>query len=185
MQTRNRWVGALAALVVLAVGSTTQAQTKPFKVTGAGIVDYVPVTPGVPVFHWAVGEATDLGRYYGEGKVQLDEFTGPTTADFSSAVPFVFTAANGDKLAFTYGDTENGAAQAGHVELVPVEGGEFVAVWLAEFNPVPSLSTGRFAKVVGGSFTMLAITEPFVLGATDPVAYSWSGKGTLTFAKKK
>jgi hypothetical protein len=171
----------LLAVLVLA-GSQAQAQVvKPFKVEGSGTVDYIPVVPGVPVFHDATGEATELGRYYGAGKVQLLGFTGPTTADFDSAVPFVFIAANGDILAFTYGDTTNGAAEPGQVTLYPLPGGPFFTVWVAEFNPVPALCTGRFAKVIGGSFTMVAVTDPFVLGARDPVGYSWFGDGTLTF----
>jgi hypothetical protein len=54
------------------------------------------------------------------------------------------------------------------------------AVWVAEFNPAPALCTERFANVIGGSFIMTAVTDPLVLGAFDPVGYSWSGDGTLT-----
>jgi len=188
MIRRSRCTSALSSLVMLVVGLVlaspqTQAQVvKPFKVTGAGTADYVPVVPFVPVFHDATGEATELGHYSGAGEVQLLGFTGPTTADVDSAVPFVFVAGNGDELAFTYGDTTNGAAEPGQVTLFPIPGGLFVAVWVAEFNPVPELCTGRFAKVIGGSFIMVAVTEPFVLGAFDPVGYSWSGEGSLTFA---
>jgi hypothetical protein len=162
-----------------------QAQAKPFKVKGGGVADYVPFTLATPVFHWAVGEATFLGRYYGAGEVQLDAFTSATTAEFSSAVPFVFTAANGDQLAFTYGRTENGAASPGQVGLFDAGGGEVLAVWTAEFNPVLELCTGRFAKVTGGSFIMVAVTEPFVFGSLDPVGYTWQGSGSLEFKKGK
>jgi hypothetical protein len=181
----NAVVFQLTSLVAVftLVCSRADAQVKPFKVSGGGVADYIPVTPGDPVFHWAVGQATGLGRYYGEGRVQLDQFTSPTTAEFSSAEPFVFTAANGDKLAFTYGKTDNGAAQPGQVELFYVGDGLFVTVWVAEFNPVPELCTGRFSKVIAGSFIMVAVTEPFVLGATDPVAYSWEGEGWIEFQK--
>lgn len=184
--SRFGWVASCLMVVVVVVGLASphaQAQVvKPFKVTGAGTVDYVPLVPFVPVTHDAIGEATELGRYYGKGRVQLIGFTGPTTADFNSAVPFVFIAANGDELAFTYGDTTNGAAGPGEVTLSgPDAGGLFVATWVAEFNPVPNLCTGRFEKVIDGSFIMVAKTEPFVLGATDPVKYSWKGQGTLTF----
>lgn len=147
-----------------------------------GLVDYVPVVPFDAVAHFAIGEATGLGRYFGSGEVQLLGFTGPTTANFDSAVPFVFEAANGDQLAFTYGDTSNHAARPGQVTLYPEDDGLFVAVWVAEFNPVPGKCTGRFAKVTGGSFIMVAETEPFELGDMDPVAYSWSGEGTLTYS---
>ncbi len=171
----------LGAVLVLASPQTHAQVVKPFKVTGAGTADYVPVVPLVPVSHTAIGESTELGRYHGAGEVQLLEFTGPATADFDSAVPFVFIAANGDKLAFTYGDTSNGAAEPGQVRLYPAPGGLFVAVWVAEFNPVPGLCTGRFAKIIGGSFIMTAVTEPFELGAFDPVGYFWSGDGSLIF----
>lgn len=170
--------------ILIAMGSQARAQVvKPFKVKGAGIVEYVPLVPLVPVSHWAVGEGTGLGRYHGEGQVQLLGFTGPTTADFDSAVPFVFIAANGDQLVFTYGDVNNHAARPGEVTLSPSHCGLFVATWVAEFNPVPALCTGRFAKVTGGSFTMVAVTAPFVLGGFDPVPYHWSGHGTLTYAR--
>lgn len=161
------------ALALLLAAGQAGAQTKPFKVTGGGIAARgLPLTPHTPAPHWAVGQATELGRYYGSGFFQVDAFTGPLTGDFSSAVPFVFTAANGDDLAFDY---------AGTVELFPVAGGEFVAVFVATFTPVTDLCTGRFAKVTGANFVMTAITEPFVLGSTSPTGYVWSGEGTLTF----
>jgi hypothetical protein len=173
----------LAALLVLA-WNPAAAQTKPFKVTGGGVVAYVPFTLDTPVFHYAIGQATSLGRYYAAGEVQLDAFTSATTADFSSAVPCVFTAANGDRLAFTYGRTDNGAAGPGVVELIDAGGGEVITVWTAEFNPVPALCTGRFAKITGGSFIMVAMTDPFVFGSLDPVAYTWQGSGSVTYGKK-
>jgi hypothetical protein len=175
---------ALGAVLTLTC-PRAEAQVKPFKVTGGGFADYIPVTTGNPVFHFAEGQATELGRYYGEGRVQLNQFTSPTTAEFSSAEPFVFTAANGDQLAFTYGDTSNGAEQPGQVELFYVGDGLFVAVWVAEFNPVPERCTGRFEDVIAGSFIMVAVTEPFVLGATDPVAYTWDGEGWIEFDKNQ
>ena len=62
---------AIAAVVTAAAANPAAAQVKPFKVSGSGVVDYVPVQPGDAVRHWAIGHATELGRYYGEGKVQL------------------------------------------------------------------------------------------------------------------
>ncbi len=179
-------VAKAALLAVLALPiARAEAQVKPFKVTGGGIADYLPVVPGEPSHHFAVGQATELGRYFGEGSFALIQFTSQTTADFSSVEPFVFTAANGDQLAFTYGDVDNGADEPGRVTLTPQPDGRFVAVFVAEFNPIPEESTGRFAKVVDGSFIMVATTEPFVLGAKDPVAYTWEGKGWLEYAKGK
>ena len=172
----------IAIAAVIALAPRAEAQVKPFKITGGGIAAQgIPLVPGTPAPHWAVGQATELGNYYGEGQFQLLAFTGPTTATFSSASDFVFVAANKDKLAFTYGDTTNGALQPGQVELFYVGGGKFVAVFVAEFNPVIAKCTGRFAKVIGGSFIMVATTEPFVLGATDPVAYTWVGDGSIEF----
>lgn len=175
---------ALAAVLTLAC-HPAHAQVKPFKITGGGIVDFVPSTLHTPAFHFAVGTATELGDYYGAGVVQLDEFLSPTTAAFSSAVPCVFTAASGDQLAFHYGRTDFGAAGPGIVELFPADDGKVVEVWTAEFNPVIDECTGRFAKVIGGSFIMVAVTEPFVFGSTDPVAYTWSGEGTIEFKQGK
>jgi len=40
-----------------------------------------------------------------------------------------------------------------------------------------------FAKVTGGSFIMIAQTEPFVWGATDPVGYKWQGSGSIVYGK--
>jgi hypothetical protein len=186
-----RFSSVVASVVVLAVGfplasAPAKAQVvKPFKVTGGGTAEFIPIVPLVPAGHDATGQATELGRYSGAGAFQILAFTGPATANFDSAVPFVFTAANGDNLAFTYGDTSNGAAAPGQVTLYPAAGGLVVAVFVAEFNPVPALCTGRFTKVIGGSFIMVAVTDPFVFGATDPVGYTWSGQGALTFKNGK
>jgi hypothetical protein len=181
---------ALVAALALACPQA-EAQVNPFKIVGGGNApEGISLIPGVPVFHDAVGLATGLGKYRGEGAFQLLAFTSELTADFSSAPDFVFTAANGDDLAFTYGDVDNGAAQPGKVELFPVGDGSFVAMFVAEFNPVPAKSTGRFANVVSGSFIMVAVSEPFFFDLDDPMdprttpfKYSWSGKGTLTFGK--
>jgi hypothetical protein len=170
---------AIAAFTLVALASAlvpgrAQAQVEPFHVSGSGIVAFIPLVEGLSAPHDADGTATHLGRYHAEGLVRLDHFTGPTTADFSSAVPVVFTAANGDELHFDY---------AGTVELIPLGGGLFVTVWVAEFTPAAG-STGRFANVIGGSFIMTAVTEPFALGDTD-IAYEWEGNGTLEFHRGK
>jgi hypothetical protein len=171
------------ALALVLGQNQAQAQVKPFKVTGGGVVNYVPLPGDPPQFHFAVGNATELGNYYGEGYVQVLELLSPNTASFDSAVPFVFTAANGDKLAFQYGHVDARAAGPGLVTLYPANGAKVVAVFVAEFNPVPADCTGRFKKVIGGSFIMTAVTEPFVLGAQDPVAYTWEGDGSIEFSK--
>ena len=179
-----------AAVLALASASA-QAQVKPFKITGGGLApEGISLIPGVPAPHDATGNATELGKYEGEGFFTLLGFTSQLTAEFASAPDFVFTAANGDQLTFTYGDVDNGAAQPGQVELFPQSDGSFIAVFVAEFNPDPSKSTGRFAKVVDGSFIMIAVSEPFTFDPNDPsrttpFEYTWEGKGTLTFSKGK
>jgi hypothetical protein len=99
----------------------------------------------------------------------------------------VFTAANGDILTCTYGVVTNGADGPGVVTLSPAGAGRFTAVFVAEFNPVPALCTGRFAKVAGGGFLMIAKSSPFsVVGTqTTPFTYTWEGEGSLTFTEGK
>lgn len=187
--SRRPFIAAISVVLIVALGQgQAQAQVTPFKITGGGLVpDGLSLIPGVPAYHNATGVATKLGAYSGEGWFTLLDFTSPLTAEFSSAPDFVFTAANGDELAMTYGVVGNGAKQPGEVTLYPVGDECFIAVFVAEFNPVPAKSTGRFAKVTGGSFIMIAISDPFFLLATEttPFAYFWKGDGTLTFRKGK
>jgi hypothetical protein len=175
--TRNRFrIALVLSMIALGLSATpAHAQVVPFKVTGSGVVDFIPLIPGLASPYDADGTATHLGRYHAEGAVRLDEFTGPLTGNFSSAVPNVFVAANGDALAFDY---------AGSVELIPLGDGWFTTVWVAEFTPAPG-STGRFANVVDGSFIMTAVSAPFTLEDPFDVAYSWSGDGWLEFARGK
>jgi len=183
---------ALATLLVL-VAAPAEAQTKPFKISGSGVGPTGLPLPGQPArMHWAIGEATHMGRYYGEGTVQTDNAaptpTGGLAGNFGGGSAFVFSGANGDKLVCWYGRTNHGASQPGTFELTFVgisPGGAPIvtARFLAEFVAQPLDSTGKFAGVTG-SWTMDARTAPFVLGSTDPVSYSWEGEGKLNFAKK-
>ena len=177
----------VCTLVLALASSQAQAQVVPFKVTGSGIVNYIPLPGDDPQYHFAVGEATHLGKYFGEGFVQTDVLTSPTTALFSSAKPFVFVGANGDHLAFHYGRTDFGAEQPGLVTLVPAGDGKFFAVFVAEFNPVLAECTGKYKDLVQerSSFIMIAVSDPFVVGAKDPVGYSWAGAGNIEFKKGK
>jgi hypothetical protein len=190
MLSRSCLVGALAALVVSLVvgGATARAREKPFHIVGAGIGPVGLPLPGQdPQPHWAIGEATHLGKYSGEGSVRTNTATfnpdnGHFTGEFESGEPFVFEGANGDVLACDYGHV---ADNPGTFELVPTaEPGVYVAFWVAEFVPVDSLCTGKF-KGVTGSWTMYAMSAPFVLGSEDPIAYVWEGRGKLNFARKK
>lgn len=164
---------------------TADTQAIPFKVTGGGNAPQgLPVFPGGTAVHDATGTATHLGKYTGEeGLFTLLSFTSETTGTFQGT--FVFVAANGDRLAFAYG-----AETPGTFTLIPADDGKVVVEFVAEFTPIPEQSTGRFAKVTGGSFTMIATTEPFVLqpnaeGYTAPFQYTWEGEGSIEFGKKK
>ena len=173
---RRLAVHVIAFTAILALSApSAQAQVKPFKLSGGGTADHVPAFPGDEAPHWAKGQATELGEYYCESVVRLDDFTSPTTGDFSNAAPCVFTAANGDKLVFNY---------AGTVDLIPTEDeGVFITKWTATFTPDLALCTGRFANVVDGSVVVVAISDPFEFGEPN-VPYAWSGEGWLEFAKK-
>ena len=162
----------LICALVLSLFCTCRASADVFVMSGSGtVVDPIPLTEGGTAQHDATGTATFLGAYTGTGIVRLDMFTGPTTADFSSDVPFVFTSdGSGDQLVVNY---------AGEATLVDVGGGLFDSTWVATFTPIAGLSTGIFANAVG-SFVVTAETDTFTPGQTG-VAYTWSGSGTLTF----
>jgi len=191
MIRKPRLSAIIVSLIALAVNlaltsSRAEAQVKPLKITGGGPApNGLSLIPFTPSPHSAIGNATELGHYTGEGFFQILDITGPLTAEFSSAPNFVFVAANGDHLAMTYGDTSNGANQPGQVTLVPNSDGSFTALFVAEFNPDLPNCTGRFAKLTGGSLIMVAVSEPFfIVGAsTTPFNYTWSGTGTLTYGK--
>ncbi len=142
---------------------------KPFKVSGGGTADFLPLVPGTFSPFNATGTATNLGKYTGEGSLQVDA----ANNTFSSYEPFVFVGANGDELHFTF---------EGVVELEPITATTFRSTWTATFTPVIGENTGKFANVVGGSLTMIAQTGEFEL--TDPdIPYTWKGTGELEYGK--
>jgi hypothetical protein len=183
---------AMTTLVaVAALAASAEAQVEAFKITGGGIAPTGLPLPGQdPRQHWSVGNATHLGKYSGDGSVAtesdaFDPDTGTIKGEFGGGSPYIFTAANGDKLVTYYGRVANGAAAPGTFELTIVGftgNGDLIvtAEFKAEFVVQPE-STGKFAGVTG-SWIMIADTEPFVLGASDPVAYTWHGEGKLTFS---
>src|SRR5262245_26006703 len=102
---------ALIAGLAMATAPAHAQVVKPFKITGEGVRPSGLPLPGQPPrMHWIVGEATHLGRHYGEGTVQthsVDVFdleAGVIAGKFGSGSPFIFTGANGDQLACDYGD---------------------------------------------------------------------------------
>jgi hypothetical protein len=182
----------LVGVLLLASARSDAQVVKPFKITGEGQGPLgLPLPTEAPRPHWIDGEATHLGRHHGEGTVQTDTAEGhpdgTITGEFGSGSPFVFTGANGEKLVCWYGRTDHGASKPGTFVLTILDvlgDGSFIveAAWIAEFVPVSDQCTGKFAGVTG-SWIMYAFSEPFVLGSTDPVNYSWEGEGALTFQK--
>ena len=175
-------------------GTSANAQTVPFFIVGSGTIpEGIPLTPGESRPHQSIGYASLIGFHTGSGALRLLDFTSPTTANFESAEPYKFKSLFGRQtLAFNYGKVPD-AKEPGEVELFFVDqaAGIVIGVFLAEFTPDAASSTGRFKRVKGGSFTMLAITEPFQLSPSGgiPVAddangvidYSWVGIGSLKY----
>ena len=153
---------AICTLGLALTQGQVEAQVKPFSIVGWGAGPTgLPLPCEAPRAHWAVGAATYLGGYFGQGEVETDSATfnadGTITGEFGSAVPFAFTSEDGDVLACYYGRTGFGASQPGTFTLVPVSGkpGWYVAYWIAEFIPYAPDCTGKFAGVTGG-WTMYA-----------------------------
>ena len=131
-----------------------------------------------------------MGNYTGdEGIAQVVD---PVAGLFKGS--YVFVAANGDRLACTFGDVDNGAEGLATFEVSqPDEDGKVSITFVGEFNPVPAACTGRFSKVIDGSFELTAVTEridlvisPPAQGAfTPPFDMIWAGEGFLEFRKGK
>ena len=200
---RNPWVKscvvplmALTATLAWAAPKDNEREdekdhVKHFKITGEGVAPLGLPLPGQPArHHTSEGHASHLGEYTGDGTVQTDSAvfnpaTGTFTGEFGSGSPYVFTGENGAKLVCEYGRTAFGAKKPGTFELTIVgqtaDGHLIVtAHFIAEFVPQSELCTGKFEGVTG-SWIMYAWTEPFVLGSSDPINYSWKGEGSLTF----
>ncbi|MFL5244962.1 MAG: hypothetical protein ACJ8FY_22905 [Gemmataceae bacterium] len=193
----SKFVFYFTACVMLLALTCLKADevTKPFKVTGSGVGPQGLPLPGQdPRPHTIeIGNGTYLGRYTGEGTVKTDSaafdpVTGHITGEFGSGSPFIFKKKNGDQLACNYGRTDLGASKPGFFDLtildVLPDGSLIVeALFIAEFVPQADLCTGMFEGVTGG-WIMYAITEPFVLGSSAPLNYSWQGQGSLTFEEQ-
>jgi len=183
---------ALLALVIVAC-PTAHAQTKAFKVSGDGFAPIGLSVDGFDSPYNATGNATHVGKYASpnnEGVAKVLSFNKATGAGTFTG-GFTFVAPNGDRLACTHGDIGNKAAKVGTFQVFPAAvPGKVYAVFDAEFNPLLAKCTGRYKDVVGGSFRMIATTEPFVpvfddKGFSPQFKYSWKGDGTIEFAKGK
>lgn len=194
MMIRTSAQPALAIALVFGMATMANAGktevTKPFKVVGGGVAPEGLRPPGEVTTHLIDGTATHLGHHMGVGTFDIYTLapTSPTTlaGTFGSHDPCVFVAANGDELVCYYGRTDKGAADVGEFEITVVgltEDGApiVVALFIAEFVVQPE-STGRFAGA-SGNWIMYAQTEPFILGSSDPVAYTWEGEGTISIPK--
>lgn len=184
----STFVPALALVAALGLSArSAEAQTRPFHITGEGFATQGLPLPGQPARpHWAVGEASYLGAYYGEGTVETNtavpQPNGNIDGLFKSGQPFVFTNAHGEKLVTNYGQTAAGDP-IGTFELIPVPGagiGFYRANFIATFVIDGAQSTGRFAGAKG-SWKMYAYTVPFPLGSTVSTYYWWHGTGTIAF----
>lgn len=191
----KRFVASLLVVTLVSLFAVSQLDaqvSKAFKIFGTGVAPTGLPLPGQPPRpHTVKGNATHLGRHTGMGAVEtisadFSQFPVVITGVFRSGAPFEFTGANGDKLVCDYGRDGNGNA-VGTFELeildIDVNGNLLVrATWLADFVARGDLSTGKFSGV-SGQWTMLAKSAPFILGSSTPLAYSWEGRGRLTFQK--
>lgn len=159
----------------------------PFKIDGGGPAPSgLPLFPGGTAPHSATGNATHLGKYTGDGTFELGSLTisqtGEVTATFQGS--FIFVAANGDKLATRYGTGFNGTFTGRlNADGTAVVGGTFDAIFTVD----GANSTGRFAGA-SGSWRMIAhATIPLIPNSpfSAPFNYTWSGEGSVTFAKGK
>lgn len=165
------------------------SEESPFRITGGGSApNGLPLVPGVTTTFSATGNATKLGKYEGDGTLTLGSLEISAAGEVSGTFQgtFVFVAANGDRLAVTYGDGLTGTLTGQlSADGLSVENVEFDAFFL----PDPANSTGRFERVIGGGWRMIANADPLSLvggapGFTAPFDYTWSGVGTLEHANK-
>ena len=181
MFRQMRWLAALVALAVTVDSARAQGHRHKFSIAGSGTATHVPLD-GSSVSHPSLGVGTFIGLHHGSGDYRTVSFNpADLTFTFESAETYTFTARNGDKLVCTYGQ---GPLGPGMGFATPLPDGTVNAVFLAEFNPVGSECTGRFANA-SGSFLMLAFSTKSFVPANSPgpgtrLQYSWVGSGTLT-----
>jgi hypothetical protein len=153
-------------------------QTVPFEVVGSGEAPQgIPVVPGNTDSFTSTGLTNLTGSYTGTGTYTLLSYTGPTTGTFQGT--FEYVASNGDTLAVNFG-----AGSPGTFTVTPVGNGKIIAQFVTVGTPIPGECTGRFAGVVGGGFTGVAVTEPFdptpnAQGFTHPFKFGWEAQGML------
>jgi hypothetical protein len=179
--------GCVATVLLSLVPQTASAIDVPWINFGSGFIpNGFSVVPGVLKDYSAEGFSIPVGKYSSEGnKAQTIVFDEPTLSgqfkgDFNFRNRFL------GQLVTTFGDTGNGAAQAGTFTALDQGDGTIRIFFFAEFNPKETGSTGIFRNVTGGSLMMPAISEAFDPadiddGVTPALEFSWVGFGHLEF----
>ncbi len=167
----NSFVTLVAAGIFLITTHPSLAQVVPFKSSGENAI-YSPET-GLTT---GAGKATHMGKVTTSGLVIPSATSDPLVLEFE-AYDFQFTAANGDQIVFEGGGTVN---------LIPLGGNLFSAVWSAPFHVVSG--TGRFANVGPGTQPVIAtaINSPFTLPVSpgDLWVYSWTLNGDIDLGRR-
>lgn len=159
---------------------------RPIFVSGQGTADYLSAIPGEFVPFGGTGQITFGSNSLAYtltsadvGGLSVTNPGPPVIADFSNSIPVTFTSTDPNEpsaISMNY---------AGEVTLTPFDATQFMAVFVATFEPIVGSGTGVFSDVIGGSFEMTAITtQPFVpkLSPTQTsfstdVPYVWVSTG--------
>jgi hypothetical protein len=180
---------ATAAAIFL-TSLSAEAQVVPFNIKGGGAAPSGLNLIGVPAGHNATGTANQLGKYTGdEGIAQVLTFN-PVTGSGTFHGSFVFVAANGDRLVCDYGGPGTTLGEPGTFGVIDANAEGIVVQFFATFTPRLAECTGKYAKLNGGSFFMVATSSRFPLvisdtGFTPPFDYTWVGRGGLSFNRRR
>jgi len=166
----NRIALVVVGSLVTLLPQVGKAQVVPFHARGE-LAEYSSVTGD----YSGAGRGTHVGYHMNTGQVGSIVPTGnPGQFQWTTAKPHVITAADGSTISLLGG---------GVVQLIPLGGDVFSAVWIANF--VVQGGTGRFANVKPGHGPIVveAINEPFLL--SDPIwKFSWTFGGTIDLGRR-
>lgn len=184
---------SVALLAVVLAAAAAEARDVPMLVFGRGAAPIgYSVAPGVASPFGANGFAFPFGMYRGEDGVAITQSFDPVTRTGTFQGTFTFVNRwTGERLPMTFGDTENGAEQAGTFVAFPVGRRRVRVLFIAEFNPIVGESTGRFRRVTGGSLMMYALSDPIRLrfdpdtGFSAPFRFHWIGSGYLEIGNRR
>lgn len=165
------WVACWVICGVVAGHVSVEAGEISISLNGTGLMEEVPLTLGKQADHHVTGESSLWGKYTGDGRLRFDELLNAAAGKFSSSLPFVVTAENGDQICFHY---------QGTVEILDAGNGLMTTRWVAEFKPIIGSGTGALEPIHGGSFRLTTETDSFSPTAAINVGYRWSGAGVLT-----